>query len=669
MTSVLIARAELPQALDGAPSVIVLGGVALDDAPLPEGLVVWHAAAVPGGLLLHRGAPPPAGTWVPLTLAPPGLVAVLAPDVDAARGLLDWIAEVSSIHPPLVEAASAGQALLPLAGLLLRALDSTRAQLGELHRSLALTRTDYEDTRIAMGTVLRTLGGRPPAALRPALSALPEGGLAVRPAGQRLRLRQLPGLAVREIAALCLHFSAAACGPDMLLRVRLVAAESGRVVGSWMVPGPALEPGWLTLDLPAPAPALRESAMIEVSATLGEQDLLALSLENMVTGAATALEVLDGEADAGSRALALRLWTAEAGGRFVLPLHWCWDEAGASLPEAGLPYRLPAGDWSRAAVIEGRARAVALGDEVPRPVLVLERNTRTLVGLPVVQVAGMDVIRVDLGRLAGAAERVRAAVWLRDAARLEHLADPLPEHPGTPWSGWRDFDASSGQCAITLSLPVLARGAVQVVVGVQAPHPQAGAHAAVEVMALSALRTGQARPVAERDAALPAVALRPAPRFRSARMGGPHGQGAARHLEFMMLGLSARGQAWPALRFRLGLGDAAGAWIEIRQGKGWPEVFEAWPGMEADAQGPLLRLGAAELFGAASGDGRDNLMLAALAELMPALVEAAAGRSQEAQSEWATWQAAARQVAAAGQPPPAFRAGHHAAEAAAAPAE
>jgi hypothetical protein len=263
---------------------------------------------------------------------------------------------------------------------------------------------------------------------------------------------------------------------------------------------------------------------------------------------------------------------------------------------------------------------------------------------------------------------VRAAIWLRDAARLESPADPLPEQPGTPWSGWRDFEAGSRQCVVTLGLPVTAKDAVQVVVGVQASHPQAGAHGAVEVMALSALRTGPAargaRPGATKpDAALAAVALRPAPRFRSARMGGPHGQGAGRHLEFMVLGLSAQGQSWPALRFRLGLGDEAGAWVEIRQGKGWPEVLEAWPGTQADAQGPFLRLGSAGPSGpVAGGTRRDGLMLAALLELMPVLVEQAAAQSQEVQAQIAAWQAAARQVAAAGQQPSVFRAEHRAAE-------
>ncbi|MFC7554250.1 DUF6212 domain-containing protein [Pseudoroseomonas wenyumeiae] len=273
MTPVLIARTELQQALSGAPSLIVLEEVAEAAQLALEGLTLWHASTTPAGLVLHREAPAAEAGLMPLTLAMPGLLAIVAPDAEAARPVSAWARDVSDVSPAVIEAADATAALRPLTALLLRALDGTRARMGELHRALAATRIDYEDTRIAMGSVLRTLGNRPPAKLRPALSALP-AALAVQPVHRRLRLRQRPGLAVRDIAALAFHLPTAACGPEALLRVRLVAAESGRVLGSWLLPGPALEPGWVTLDLPAPAPSLRETALIEIAAELGEDDQL-----------------------------------------------------------------------------------------------------------------------------------------------------------------------------------------------------------------------------------------------------------------------------------------------------------------------------------------------------------------------------------------------------------
>lgn len=655
MTSVLIARSELQQALGGAPSLIVLDGVAGAEGLALDGMAIWHARTVPEGILLQRTPDEVlAAELMPLALALPGVLAILAPSAAAAKQLRTWARDASNVEPPLIEAASATQALAPLASLLLRALDHTRAQLGQVQRSLAMTRMDYEETRIAMGTVLRTLGNRPPAALRPALSTSPSA-LAVRPAGRRLHLRQIPGIPVREVAAIAFHLAAATCGPDMLLRVRLVAVESGRVMGSWLLPGHALQPGWVTLDLPSPAPALRETAMIEITAELGEQDELALSLEEMTTDSDRAPGLLQGEADAANRALALRVWTAEVGSRFVLARHWNWDENGISLPDAGLSYLLPEDEWSRTTVIDGKARALGLGNEAPRLVAVLEENTSTLLGLPAIRVGGMDVIRVELGLLAGTVGHVRAALWLRDASRLHSLSDALLDQPGTRHSGWRDFDAATGHCVITLRLPVTADNTVQVVVGVSAAHPQTHAPCAIEVQSISALRTGAdadhaCRSLPGRGDGVQASALVPAARFESVRLGGQHSTSFQRSLDLMVFGLSARQEMWPELRFRLCVGDKGNPRIEIRQGKGWPEIAERWPGTQSDAHGPLFSFGPGDMTKLASlRNTRAGHLATALVELLPGLVEQAVLQDKEARAQEAIWLAAAEQVAAAGR--------------------
>jgi hypothetical protein len=654
MTSVLIARTELQQALGGAPSLIVVEGVAGAGSLALEGLTVWHARTTPQGMLLHRGARAPDTDLMPLTLALPGVLAIVAASADDAQAISAWIRNASDLSPPVIEAASGQQALAPLTGLLLRRLDQMRAQLGQVQRSMAMTRMDYEETRIAMGTVLRTLGNRPPAALRPTLSTRP-ASQAVRPAGQRLRLRQVPGIVVREIAALAFHLATATCSPDMLLRVRLVAVESGRVLGSWLLPGHALEPGWVTLDLPTPAPALRETAMIEIAAELGERDSLSLSLEEMTTDRATALAVLEGEADAADRALALRVWTAGVGSRFVLARHWQWDEKGLSLPDAGLPYLLPESDWSRSVVIEGKARALGLGQETPRPIAVLEENTSTLLGLPAIQVAGMDVVRVELGLLAGMPGRVRAGIWLRDASRLDSLSDAELDRPGTRFSGWRDFDAHDERCVITLGLPVTAENTVQVVIGLSAPHPQTGAPCAIEVQAVSALRTeedaGRARPsLAGPDGGSPAAALQPAARFGRVRLGGQSGTPFQTSLDLMVSDLSSRQEMWPEVRFKLSTGGKAGPGIEIRRGPGWPEVFETWPGTESDAQGPFFSFGPGDMAKLAPPrNTRDGRLVAALIELLPKLVEDSILQDREAGAQKTIWLAAAEQLAEAGR--------------------
>ncbi|MCG7359925.1 hypothetical protein MHZ93_01485 [Roseomonas sp. ACRSG] len=650
MTSVLIARTELQQALGGAPSLIVLDGVAGAAALQLEGLTVWHASASPEGTLLHRGAKAPQAGLIPLTLAMPGLLAIVAPDAGAAKPIAAWVRNVSDVSAQVVEAKDAAAALAPVTKLLLRSLNDTQARLGEAHRALAATRMDYEETRIAMGSVLRTLGNRPPVALHAVLSTRP-APLAAQPAGRHMRLRQRPGLPVREIAALAFHLATAACGPQALLRVRLVAAESGRVLGSWLLPGQALEPGWVTLDLPSPAPALRETALIEFEAELGEQDQLSLSLEDLTSGQEGVLEVLEGSAEQKDRALALRIWTAQTASRFVLARHWCWDDSGISLPEAGLPYLLPEASWSDTAVLEGHARAVGLGRETPRPIAVLEENTTTLLAPPAFHAAGLDVARVELRLLAGTAAQARAAIWLRDPAQLENPADPVLNRPGTRASGWRDFD-QDGRCVITLRLPVTLEQAVQVVVGVSTLQPQTEMPCAIELRSISALRSGdkaeEAGPAL--PAAMEAVTLEAAPRFERVVLGGQYGDMRQQSLDVMVQGLSSGSYRWRELRFRLNTDEKRGASIEIRQTRGWPEVFETWPGSQTDLHGPFFDFGAGDMARlAARRMSRDGQLVTALLDLLPPLVAASVAQQPEAALRKSAWLAAAEQVAEAGR--------------------
>lgn len=649
MTTVLIARADLQHALGGAPSLIVLEGVAGAAELQLEGLTVWHASTSPKGTLLHQGARAPEAGLMPLTLAMPGLLAIVAPDAGAARQIGAWVRDVSDVSAPVIEAAHAAAALVPVTRLLLHSLNDTQIRLGEAHRALAATRMDYEETRVAMGSVLRTLGNRPPAVLHTALSTRP-APLAVQPAGRYLRLRQRPGLPVREIAALALHLATAACGPEALLRVRLVAAESGRVLGSWLLPGHALEPGWITLDLPTPAPSLRETALIELEAELGEQDQLSLSLEDLTSGQEAAVEVLEGEAGQKNRALALRIWTARPGSRFVLARHWCWDDSGISLPEAGLPYLLPEAEWSRTAVLEGQAHAVGLGHETPRPIAVLRQNTTTLLAPPAFRATGLDVVRVELRLLAGTAAQVRGAIWLRDPAQQKNPDAPALDRPGIRASGWRDFD-QNGHCMITLRLPVTLTQAVQVVVGVSTPQPQPDAPCAIELRSVSALRSGDEAEAAQAlPAAVETVSLQAAPRFERVVLGGQHGDLRQQSLDVMVMGLSSGPYRWPELRFRLHAKESHGASIEIRRGRSWPEVFETWPGSQTDLQGPFFDLGAADMAGvAARGMSRDGQLVTALLDLLPAMVAASVAQQPEAAMRKAAWLAAAEQVAEDGR--------------------
>lgn len=653
MTSVLIERGEMERALNAAPAVILLDGLAGAESLTLAGIDVWRAREREGGFLLQRQGQPAPADPAPLPLAMPGLLAIVAPAPEAAAKLLDWSDRASSIRPPVIAASHAEAVPAQLSALLATQLDEARAQLGDLHRALAVTRLDYEESRVAMAAVLRTLGHRPPAALRQALSTAPApAGLLSRPAGAHFHLRQMLGLPVKEIAALALHLGTAACGGGTILRIRLIAAESGRIVGSWLLRGDELEEGWLTLDLPAPAAALRESGVVEVEANLSGEDRLALSLTEMTVSPDIALNVLAGQADATDRALALKVWTAETAGRFVLARHWNWDENGLTLPEDGVPHLLPSADWSRATLIEGKAKSVGLGSEVPRPIAVLDGNSRTLIGLPPIRAAGMDVVRIDLALLTGIPGLTRAAVWLRDAAALDSLNDPVAENAAR-WSGWRDFDAANGQCTITLAIPLLVAEALQIVVGVSMPSTEAKQPCAVEIKSAAALRasgTALRLHAPRRKAAVAAAELsqpEPSCRFDSLqlnqRLVTPTGY---QHLDITVRGLATAYETWREIRFKFSL-QAGKPGIEFRRGKGWPEVFETWPGTLSDKFGPFFRFNIADMAGQlapikGTRDGRlIDGVLRILSKLIEALPKAEIGTGEELER----WTAAAERLA------------------------
>ena len=201
-----------------------------------------------------------------------------------------------------------------------------------------------------------------------ALDALPS------PAGHAATLRrggeslgQVLGTSLEGIAALALHLAEAAPA-DTRLRVRLYGAESGRVHGSWAVPGGALAAG---LAPPRPADADRAGARDAPASTCAPT-----CPRPTAAGVVLALEDRQAPPDRaamqggapGERALALRLWTAPFGRRFTVAPHWDWEEIelslsspGAAPPGVSLPLVVCAGGvWggrAGAGPASGRAKA------------------------------------------------------------------------------------------------------------------------------------------------------------------------------------------------------------------------------------------------------------------------------------------------------------------------
>lgn len=115
-----------------------------------------------------------------------------------------------------------------------------------------------------------------------------------------------------------------------------------------------------------------------------------------------------------------------------------------------------------------------------------------------------------------------------------------------------------------------------------------------------------------------------------------------------LIGLSVarllfEGETWREVKAKFGMaGDALT--LEFRQGPDWPVMFQQWPGEETDAHGDkfVVVVGVDQIWGLDRlAPGRDRLLVTALADAMPALVETVleggdAGRFQRAAARFRT---------------------------------
>ncbi len=649
----------------GGPLLLAHAAVeAVEDLALP-GLALWLATPAGDrgdGLRLHRPGEDPALATLPLPAPPAGLLAVVAPDASAAAPLLAALG-----GPPSIEARSAAAALPALARLAVATLAAERAAAGELREAVATLRQEAEDTRVAMLAALQGDGHRippPPPVL--ALEAHPSpAGHAAALEGGREGLGQVLGASLEGIAALALHLAEAA--PEgARLRVRLYGAESGRVHGSWVVPGEAMAaPGWLHLDLPTPIGPVRETACLDLRADLPQDGRLALALENRHAPPDRAAAQGGGP---GERALAFRLWTAPFGRRFTVAPHWDWEEVDLSLAPPGVPLgvkvQLPARVWDAALLPEGRVERVALGAEPPRLVAAMGGGERCLLVLPFVPVSGLDLLQAEVFTALGDAALLEAALWLQPAgAAIASEADLSLSAPGARWSGWRRSGPAGAPLRLSLALPpgtapTLAAALVLRNLGTEPEDllrvewsDLTGARLR-ESVAFAGPAAGplhRARPAAA--ASLPRLPAGEIPKVAQIRLQEHYEteDGGYRHLDILVIGMQAAGFTWPRLRFKLAAGGDDPV-LEFRSRPDWPPMFEAWPGRQVDEHGAFLLLALPDIaraFPARLRSERDRWMLLALIRLLPTAVATAAREVVSDPQEYEYWVDLAKRVVAA----------------------
>jgi len=627
------AAADLPELATGGPKLLLVGDVARP--PLP-GISAWRVTGREGGWALHRDAAP-AGHAVVLPAAPSGVIALLAADPAAAASLRTAWGEAP---PPILDAA-AGSPFAALAEVLGAALGARAVEAAGLHAALVAARAAAEDTRRAMAALLAGTGRHPPPA--PPLLAVDHLPGATPPLvpdrDGRLAIAAIPGVSLQGVAAVALHLDVAACGAGSALRVRLFGAESRQLHGAWTLPGQGLAPGWCVLDLPAPIGPVRETACLEAVAAVAPGDRLALST---ATEGAPGV-VAGGDATGAGACLALRLWTAPFGRRFVQAAHWDAASVGLELPAPGVPVGLPEAIWGTAPA------GPALGEEPARPAATLAAGSALLWTLPAVPLAGLDRIEARIAVPLGDATDLEAALWLQPvgAAPADDAALTLLT-PVARWSGWRRGALAAAGLTVPLVLPPTLPGWVAVVLSLR---HRGGDALRVrwdellgfrETVALPAA-PGGAAPAPLVAAAVPADAV---PSVAAARLEERFvaADGHYRHLDISVAELAYGTLGWPAVRFKLAIGGEAPV-LEFRQRPDWPLQFETWPGRDADAHGPFWLADAAALGGGGLG-WRDRQLLSALRRVLPSVVATAAREAAADLDEYRDWGELARRLAA-----------------------
>jgi hypothetical protein len=471
----------------------------------------------------------------------------------------------------------------------------------------------------------------PPPLARLVLDLAP-AGVAALPVTQPL------GRAAEGICGIALHVAEAGSAP---LAVTLRTAT--RVVGRWHVPAAAVQPGWLALDLPEPAPPGAAEAVIEV---VGDARLSATAQD---PGAPLALRAV-----------------AAGPGWSVLPLHFDW---AASFGVPGLPLPLPRAVLEAAEVDGAAATLLGLGDEPARLLLDLAPGRAASLLLPPLDPGPTDLLRLRLVLREGVPGEVGATLTIGDTAvgprRLDPGADfalPLPLPTGAASRiAIALRHAGTMPAVVEIASIALAVGAAGEPRRAPPPEPMAVAPrpatngaprvlvAAPAIRPAEATQGGPAVPRAPGGLAPPPVLTTPAA-YDELRLHQHlvNGEGTYRHLEVGLTSLVAGGGLWRQVRLKL-FERRGIVGLEFREMKGWPAMFDTWPGRGSDQYGPFWRL---ETEGAdaalrALATAHDHALVEALTELLPRI----AGRGAEAAAlprpDIEAWMARAARLAAA----------------------
>ncbi|MGK7866817.1 DUF6212 domain-containing protein [Falsiroseomonas sp. E2-1-a20] len=662
----LIGASESASMAAGMPTIVADGAL-----PGLEGLPLLVLRPRAGVLRRQGAADSPAHPW-PAGLRP---LAILAASPGAAETLAAGL-------PDGVPRLVGPEAIPALIGCLADALaDSQAARLQLQGRP----------------------GSRPPAARRLVLDLAPAMEAVPPPA----RVTQYLGRPAEGLCSIDLHVAAARASAASLLRVRLVAA--GRILGAWLVPGDAVQPGWLPLNLPEPAPHGAAEAVLEVAIEVATDEILQLSTTS-------------GAGPDAAAPLALRAELAEAG-HLALPQFFDWAARDLPMPAPGIALPLPEQVLAAAHVEGATHRLLAAGGEAPRILLEIAPGATAWMTLPAVPPGAAELALGEFACRAGdhaalelvllAGQEVRPAEGDGSARPPRHSDWRMPDATGAmrvalplPAGLWGEVclgvvARNRGASPITLEILTLAlmagaAGAPRRVAPVSAglpptrtprlavkpfgaaapaqPASEAPAAAEVERAGLpgpasaagprppTVAATEPGAPVEPAlPTATPMTAPPPAPSL-AAEMppGGADFQdlrlhqhtvsqdGVYQHLELGLTGLIAATGVWREVRLKL-FERRGTVGLEFRRIKGWPQMFDAWPQGGTDQYGPYWRLESQDTLDSMVklGNAHDRALVAALLEVLPVLARRGARIAELPAEAQEAWAERARILAAA----------------------
>jgi uncharacterized protein DUF6212 len=565
-----------------------------------------------------------AGDFVETFQLPSDLLAIVATPDDAPQLYALWV-ERGLEPPPLIAVKHAVEAIGPILARASVELAAVTTRCAELQRGLVATRREFEETREAMHGLMRTLSHRYATGMNLVAVTAPSPGKTVK--------LEVPGtlshiypVATESITCLALHVAETRLDPDAVMTVVLRGAESGRVLGEWRVPGKAVTVGWNVFDLPMPVAAVRETTAVEVSL-------------KAAPGGAVSFSLADAAAAGTDPLLAIRIWTAEPGGRFPHARHWVWNALGQ--------VRLPAGTASLvggATTPRGLIEAFGeTGDGSPAAYRL--RGGSSLLHLPELALRDAEGISVELGSRQGD---------LR-GARFELVAQSA--HMGFA-SGWRSFAFPNRTLRLGLSLPAALPDIADLYLRIEDRDRAPDEAVAIELRKIevvsgerTSLDLGWNTVRVDPETLPSSAGHRAAPRFGRLKAHNFTETDKFALFEVTLGDLEFDGRLERAVRFKPSMANGKLS-LEFRQGPNWPEIFRDWPGRHQDRFGDVFRVSHTDdgiaIFGELT-TGCDCELLAALCRLMPTIVATGVQMLPDAVGRFQTWLDVAREFSAAAQ--------------------